>query len=92
MPDEIVAYCDFNPWYLRFWCTGAFATESVLLLALHFIELDYVDQPTMSGRRFEAYCKFWIFMVEPLGDGLERVALTKSADDLSVVTITPNCL
>lgn len=91
MPDELVAYGDFSPWYLRFWCTRALATESVFLLALHFIELDYVDQPTMSDRRFEASCKFWVFMVEPLGDGLVRVAPAKSADDLSVMAVASNC-
>lgn len=92
MPDELVACGDLSPWDLRFRWARALATEVVFLLALHLIELDYIDQPTMSGRRFKASREFWVFTVEPLGDGLVRVAPAESADNLPVVAIAPDCL
>ena len=52
MPDEPVTCGDLGPWNLCFRWTRTSATKTVFLLALHFIQLDYIDQPTMSGRGF----------------------------------------
>ena len=65
------------------------ATKAIILLALLFVNLDYVDQPMMSDRAFQALCVIWIFMMEPFSDRLVCVTPTKSADDLPVVPIAP---
>lgn len=67
-------------------------TKAVFLLALQLIELDDIDQPTMSGRCFKALCEIWVFKVEPLCNGLMRVASTKPADDLPVMAIAADSL
>ena len=90
MANELATCGDLGPWDRRSWWTRALTTEAVLLLALHFKKLDYIDQPMMSGRRSKALCETWVFMVEPLSDGLVRLAPTKSADDLPVVAVAPN--
>ena len=46
----------------------------------------------MSCWRLKASCKIGVFLVEPLSDGLMRVAVTKSDNDLSIVAIPPNGL
>ncbi len=90
MPDEPVTSCDLGPRDLYSWRTWALATKAVFLLALIFVKLDYIDQPTMSGRVFEALCEIWVFMVKPLSDGLVRIATTKSGDDFPVVAVSPD--
>lgn len=66
------------------------ATEAIILLALMFINLDYIDQTMMSDGAFQALCVIRIFIMEPLSDRLVCVTPTKSADDLSVVAIAPD--
>ena len=68
------------------------ATKAIILLALQFVYLDYIDQPTMSDGAFKALCEIWIFVVEPFSDRLVCVAPTKSADDLPVVAVAPDGL
>ena len=91
MTDELVTSGDLSPWNRYFRWTRALAAKAIFLLTFHFIELDDVNQPTMSDRGFKALCEIRVFKAEPLSDGLVRVAVTKSADDLPVVAITPNC-
>ena len=65
-------------------------SKAIVLPALHFIELDYIDHPTMSGWRFEPPCEIWVFLLKPLSDRLVCVASTKSANDLTIVAISSN--
>ena len=92
MPDEHVTNCDLGPWDLCSWRTWALATKAVFLLALTFVKLDYIDQPTMSDRGFKALREIWVLMVKPPSDGLVRIASTKFADDFPVVTVSPDGL
>ena len=91
MPYEAVALGDLGPWDPRFRCIRVLATKAIFVLALSFVKLYHIDQSTVSGRRFKAYRKIWIFLLEPLSNRLVRVAIPKSADDLAVVAIAPNC-
>lgn len=90
MADELMTDGDLGPWNVCVWWSRAMATKAIILLALLFVKLNYIDQPVMSDGVLQPLYVLRIFMMEPLGDRLVCVTPTKSADDFPVVAITPD--